>query len=462
MARARWNQSIYYNLLIEITTLSNGIRVATEKTLAPTASIGVYVGAGSSNDTLETSGASHVLRHMLTRGSSAHSRTDFNNEVQSLGARLHGESGREQTSVGMTVFKDDVSRAVSLLGDSFANTRLDAAELEILKQEIAADHAGNHMDMQGTTLENAHFNAYRDHMLGQPIKGDADNLASLSVDDLNTFKAANYFGDNLVVVGTGNINHDQFVDQVNNSFNSVSKTATGSAANQDPAIFTPALMFVRDDEMYNSNVSVFYDAPSVKHEDYYAFLLLKHMFGSYRIDQHAENLNDVKKQYNSMHALLGDLPDVTMADSHYFAYSDSAIFGNYFFGNEVFTRQMNYCGTCLPTIYSHYLSDVEVVRGRNHLWNSLLNVESNQAINKEVGAQLLSVGRRVHRSEVAARVSHFDAYNMKHLCYKWFYDAEPGWTNWGPVETTACVGSYKYFKVNTMSTVTNAHHSLFT
>jgi len=107
------------------------------------------------------------------------------------------------------------------------------------------------------------------------------------------------------------------------------------------------------------------------------------------------------------------------------------------------------------------LNDVEVVRGRNHLWNTLLNVESNQAINKEVGAQLLSVGRRIHRSEIAHRVSHFDAYHMKHLCNKWFYDAEPGWTNWGPVETTACVGSYKYFKINTLATVTNAHHSLF-
>jgi mitochondrial-processing peptidase subunit beta len=101
------------------------------------------------------------------------------------------------------------------------------------------------------------------------------------------------------------------------------------------------------------------------------------MFGSFRIDKHAEHLNDVKKQYNSMHALLGDLPDVTMAESHYFAYSDSGLFGNYFFGNEVFTRQMNYCGVCLPTIYSHYLNDVEVVRGRNHLWNSLLTRETN-------------------------------------------------------------------------------------
>jgi len=142
---------------------------------------------------------------------------------------------------------------------------------------------------------------------------------------------------------------------------------------------------IRDDEMINSNVGVFYDAPSVKDQDYYAFLLLKNMFGSYRVDQNAEHLNDVHKQYNSMHTLLGDLPDVTRADSMYFAYSDCGIFGNYFFGNEVFTRQMNYCGVCLPTIWSHYLNDVEVIRGRNSLYNTLLNNDLTCETSDEIG-----------------------------------------------------------------------------
>ena len=238
----------------------------------------------------------------------------------------------------MTVFKNDVSRAVSLLGSAVSGARLDDAELELLKQDIAAEHSNNNEQYQQTTLENSHFNAYRDHMMGQPIKGDADNLSNLTTDDLRTYQATNYFGDNLVIVGTGNINHEEFVGQVNNAFHSVSKTATATQPNSDKCVYVPALMFIRDDEMYNSNIGVFYDAPSIKHQDYYAFLLLKHMFGSFRIDKHAEHLNDVKKQYNSMHALLGDLPDVTMAESHYFAYSDCGLFGNYFFGNEVFTR----------------------------------------------------------------------------------------------------------------------------
>ncbi len=148
----------------------------------------------------------------MTRGTSTHSRQAFNDEVSSLGGRLHGSSGRERSSVGLTVFKGDVSRAVSLLGSAFSSARLDASELELLKGEIAADHENSAKDFEYTTLENAHFNSYRDHMLGQPIKGDADVLSNISVDDLRSFQAANYFGNNLVVVGTGNINHEEFVN----------------------------------------------------------------------------------------------------------------------------------------------------------------------------------------------------------------------------------------------------------
>lgn len=163
-----------------------------------------------------------------------------------------------------------------------------------------------------------------------------------------------------------------------------------------------------------------------------------------------------------MHSMLGNLPDVTRADCHYFAYSDAGIFGNYFFGNEIFTRQMNYCGVHMPTIYAHYLNDVEVIRGRNHLFNELLNQETTQGLNHEIGQQMMQLGRRVSRAEVAKRVAHVDNHILKGIANKWFYDAEPTFTNWGPIEAVSHVASYKLFKINTMSTVTNAHHTLFT
>lgn len=207
--------------------------------------------------------------------------------------------------------KGDVNKAVGLLGDFITNSRLDRNELELVREEVHQEHEDNHNRYFETLMENVHFNIYREHMMGQPVKGDRDNLYNLSADNIRDFHTANYFGDNIVVVGTGNINHDEFVSQVDQHFSNLPKSTSTLIKNKERPIFTPALLFIRDDEMINSNVGVFYDAPTVKDPDYYGFLLLQHMFGSYRIDKNAEHLNDVKKQYSSMHALLGDLVDVT-------------------------------------------------------------------------------------------------------------------------------------------------------
>lgn len=399
---------------------------------------------------------------MLFRGTTSKSKSEIADSIDGIGAVRNNKIEREQSIFSLHVFKNDVNKAVKILGDALSNSTLNENELELVKEEVHQEHEDSDHRYFETTIENAHFNVYREHMMGQPVKGDRDILHTLRADHLRDFHSTNYFGDNIVVVGTGNINHEEFVNQVNQHFASLPKQTASKIKNKEKAVFTPALLFIRDDEMINSNVAVFYDAPSYKDADFFSFLLLKNMFGSYRIDKNAEHLNDVKKQYNSMHALLGDLPDVTKHESLYYAYSDSGIWGNYFYGNEVFTRQMNYCGVCLPTIYSHYLNDVEVFRGRNFYYNTLLNREAPQDINLEIGKQILTVGRRIPRSEIAKRIAHIDNYHLKHLCNKWFYDAEPSFTSWGPVEGVSQVGSYKYFKINTMSTVSNAHHTLFT
>jgi len=124
---------------------------------------------------------------------------------------------------------------------------------------------------------------------------------------------------------------------------------------------------------------------------------------------------------------------------------------------------MNYCGVSVPTIYSHFVADVEVIRARYHLYNHLMQRSNDtKASGDIIGRNMLGLGRNITRSEIAARLSNMDAYHIKHLCNTWFYDAEPSFTNWGAIENTSSIGSYKYFKVNTMSTVFNSHHSLFT
>lgn len=129
-----------------------------------------------------------------------------------MGAIWHAKTDREYTSYGLQVMKGDSSKAVSMLGDAICNISLNAAELEQLKVEVADEHEQNYTTYEETLLENAHFNSYREHMMGQPIKGDRDYVSSISAEQLRDFHTANYYGENIVVVATGDVSHEQIVD----------------------------------------------------------------------------------------------------------------------------------------------------------------------------------------------------------------------------------------------------------
>ncbi|TNV80358.1 hypothetical protein FGO68_gene11189 [Halteria grandinella] len=455
-------ETLKYDREMRMTTVSNGIRVCTERWNSPLAAVGVFIGAGSRNETLETSGAAHFLEHLHFKGTKRRSRHQLEREAENLGTQLNAYTSREHTLYHTLSFKQNLGKSIDLLADMLLHSNYDKYHVELEKDTIWQELEATNNDMMETLMENVYYNIFREHMMGQPILGDIDNIYSINRDMIIDFHTANYYGDNMVVVATGNVNHDEVVEHVEKHFHTLKKKSVKPRANSERPVYNPGLLFIRDDEMINSNVGVFYDAPSWKDKDFYSFLLMQRIFGSYNIERNASHLNDVKKQYNSMHAMVGDLPDVTRHECIYSPYSDCGIFGHYFFGNEVFTRQMNYCGVGLPTIYAHYLNEVEVIRARNKLYNELQGIQNCTDTMQQIGMQMLYLNRRVPRSEIAKRVAHIDAYHMKHLCNEWFYDAEPSFTNWGPIESVSQVGSYKYFKIHTLATVSNAHHALYT
>jgi len=82
-----------------MTTLSNGIRVCTERTSHQTASVGVFVGAGSRHEDLETSGSAYLLEKMLARGTTSRSKSEIAETIESMGARFQSQTGRENSSL---------------------------------------------------------------------------------------------------------------------------------------------------------------------------------------------------------------------------------------------------------------------------------------------------------------------------------------------------------------------------
>jgi predicted Zn-dependent peptidase len=151
---------------------------------------------------------------MALRGTTNKSKTELAEAIENTGARYSAHSDREFTSYNLQVLKGDTSGAVNILGDMLCNNALNSGELELVKDEVSMEHEDKHNRYVETTLENAHFNSFREHMLGQPIKVDRDLTSQLGVDHLRDYHTANYFGDSVVVVATGDASHDQVVEAV--------------------------------------------------------------------------------------------------------------------------------------------------------------------------------------------------------------------------------------------------------
>jgi len=282
-----------------------------------------------------------------------------------------------------------------------------------------------------------------DHMMGQPILGIRENIGTITQDQIVDYHKNHYVGPNIVVVGAGDITHEQLAELTEKHFGKLSSQAPAAVKNTDKPYFTPSMMFMRDDEMANINVGVFFEAPGWSHEDYYSFLLFQRLLGEYTSDKYTgAHLNSPDRQYNTIHTLLGQLPDVSIHKCIYAPYSDTGLFGSYLHGNEVHCWQMLYMSQLVASDYALYLNQVEVFRAKNHLYNELLQHETGNDITQSLGNQLLYLNRKVPRSEIAARIANIEQTHLSRVARNWLFDREVSAVAWGPIHSLMSFSHY--------------------
>src|SRR5208337_5229405 len=112
---------------VEITTLPSGLRIATERMAhLETASLGVFVGAGSRHETDEEHGLSHLLEHMAFKGTRKRNARAIAEAIENLGGDLNAETGVEQTAYFARVLGEDVDLALDVLADILTESRFEA------------------------------------------------------------------------------------------------------------------------------------------------------------------------------------------------------------------------------------------------------------------------------------------------------------------------------------------------
>lgn len=107
-----------------VSTINNGLRVATENSGAATATVGLWIDAGSRYETDRNNGVAHFLEHMAFKGTAKRSQTDLELEIENMGAHLNAYTSREQTVFYAKCLSKDVPRAVEIIADIIQNSKL--------------------------------------------------------------------------------------------------------------------------------------------------------------------------------------------------------------------------------------------------------------------------------------------------------------------------------------------------
>ena len=127
-----------------LTTLPNGLRVASEASFAEcdTATVGVFIDAGSRYEAASNNGAAHFLEHIAFKGTRRRTRTQLEVEVEDMGAHLNAYTSREQTVYYAKVFRRDLRAGLGILADILQNSLLDRNAIEAERSVIERETRG--------------------------------------------------------------------------------------------------------------------------------------------------------------------------------------------------------------------------------------------------------------------------------------------------------------------------------
>src|SRR5690242_20873442 len=167
-------------MLPEITRLSNGLTVISDPMpQLESAMLGVWVNAGTRNETEAVMGVSHMLEHMAFKGTRTRSARAIAEEIENVGGSLNAYTGREITAYHASVLKEDVGLGVEMVADILRNSVFDPDELQrergVILQEI-----GQALDTpDDLVFDQFQETALPDQPLGRPVLGTADSVEAI-------------------------------------------------------------------------------------------------------------------------------------------------------------------------------------------------------------------------------------------------------------------------------------------
>lgn len=199
--------------------LENGIRVVTEKIdIVRSISIGVWILAGTRDESANNNGISHFIEHMVFKGTKTRTAYNVAHYLESLGGSLNAFTGKELTCYYAKILDEHLEEAVDIISDIILNPRFDKNDIE-KEKKVVVDEIKELEDTPGDLIHDFFFkNIYPDNPLGFSILGSEKNIWNFSKDHLLDYKRSNYTTDRIIISAAGNLVHTNLIKLIEKYF----------------------------------------------------------------------------------------------------------------------------------------------------------------------------------------------------------------------------------------------------
>lgn len=398
-------------------TLSNGLRVVTDPIdTVESACVGLWVGAGTRHETAEVNGVAHLLEHMAFKGTRRRSAQDIAQEIEAVGGHLNAYTSRENTAYYARILKEDAPLALDILGDILQHSVFDEAELG-RERAVVLQEIGQAIDTPDDIIfDQFQEAAFPDQPIGWPVLGTADIVGSLPREAIAGYIGRNYGADTMVLVASGNIDHDRLAAQAEQLF-------TGLPAKAEARTATAAYRggeHREERDLEQLHLVLGFPGLSYTDPDFYAASVLSTLLGGGMSSRLFQEIREKRGLVYSIYSFTS-------------AYQDGGLFGIYAGTGEGEVRELVpvLCGE-IGRVVGDAAED-EVARARAQIKAGLLmSLESTMARAEQLGQQMLIFGRPVPPEEVVAKIDAIDAAAVRRVAGRLFHTA-PTLAALGPV-----------------------------
>ncbi|KAJ0981990.1 hypothetical protein J5N97_010245 [Dioscorea zingiberensis] len=410
-----------------VTTLPNGLRVATESTLASrTATVGVWIDAGSRFETEETNGTAHFLEHMIFKGTADRTVRQLEEEIENMGGHLNAYTSREQTTYYAKVLDQDVPKALEILADILQNSSFDEARIN------------RERDVEGQTEEvifdHLHATAFQYTPLGRTILGPASNIKTITKEHLKNYISTHYTAPRMVISASGALcKHEDVLQLVKKLFTKLSAdpTTASQLVAKEPAVFTGSEVRIIDDDIPLAQFAVAFNGAAWTDPDSIALMVMQSMLGSW--NKSAGGGKHMGSEL-AQRCAINEIAESMMAFNT--NYKDTGLFGVvYAVAKPDCLDDLAYAIMYDISKMSYRVSEADVTRACNQLKSSLqLHIDGTTPIAEDIGRQLLTYGRRIPTTELFARIDAVDASTVKRVANRFIFDQDVAIAAMGPIK----------------------------